>query len=110
MRGELQEGDLLPSIRSLAKDLRISVITTRRAYEELEREGFITSSVGRGSYVARKNVEMLREIQLREIETLLTRVLDLASACDLDLSDLTQMLQLLSKGDPGHEQQTTEFD
>ncbi len=110
MRGELQEGDLLPSIRSLAKDLRISVITTRRAYEELEREGFITSSVGRGSYVARKNVEMLREIQLREIESLLTRVLDLASACDLDLSDLTQMLQLLSEGDPGHEQQTTKFD
>ena len=66
--GELQEGDALPSMRLLAKELRISVITTKRAYEELEREGFIASIPGKGSFVAGKNAEFLKEEQLRQVE------------------------------------------
>ena len=66
--GELQPGEALPSMRLLAKDLRISVITTKRAYEELEREGFIISQTGRGSFVAPVGVELLREEQLRRVE------------------------------------------
>ena len=66
--GELKEGDALPSMRLLAKELRISVITTKRAYEELEREGFIISVTGKGSFVASKNTEFIREEQLRKIE------------------------------------------
>lgn len=66
--GELQPGEALPSMRLLAKDLRISVITTKRAYEELEREGFIISQTGRGSFVAPIGVELLREEQLRRVE------------------------------------------
>lgn len=67
--GELQSGEALPSMRLLAKDLRISVITTKRAYEELEREGFIISQTGRGSFVAPVGVELLKEEQLRRVET-----------------------------------------
>ncbi|MGO5096539.1 GntR family transcriptional regulator [Agathobaculum sp. LCP25S3_E8] len=67
--GELQPGEALPSMRLLAKELRISVITTKRAYEELEREGFIISQTGRGSFVAPVGVELLREEQLRRVET-----------------------------------------
>src|SRR5699024_12190902 len=65
---ELKEGDLLPSIRNLAKDLRISVITTKRAYDELEKDGYIYSAIGKGSFVAEKNTEILREAHLKEIE------------------------------------------
>ncbi len=70
--GELREGDALPSMRLLAKELRISVITTKRAYEELEREGFIISQTGRGSFVAPVGTELLREEQLRRVEEHLT--------------------------------------
>lgn len=66
--GELQPGEALPSMRLLAKELRISVITTKRAYEELEREGFIISQTGRGSFVAPVGVELLKEEQLRRVE------------------------------------------
>ena len=66
--GELREGDALPSMRLLAKELRISVITTKRAYEELEREGFIVSMTGKGSFVAGKNLDFIREEQLRKID------------------------------------------
>ena len=68
INGELGAGALLPSMRSLAKELRISVITTKRAYEDLERDGFIYTVVGKGSYVAEKNMEFVREEQLRIIE------------------------------------------
>ena len=70
--GELQPGEALPSMRLLAKELRISVITTKRAYEELEREGLITSQTGRGSFVAPVSSERLREAQLRTVEDHLT--------------------------------------
>ena len=66
--GKLKEGDMLPSIRGLAKDLRISVITTKRAYDELEKDGFINSVAGKGSFVAEKNLELIREENLKKIE------------------------------------------
>ena len=74
INGSLKEDDPLPSIRTLAKDLKISVITTKRAYEELETEGFIYTVPGKGSYVAHKNTEMLREQNLRKIEEHLSEV------------------------------------
>ena len=93
--GELKEGDALPSMRLLAKELRISVITTKRAYEELEREGFIISVTGKGSFVASKNTEFIREEQLRKIEDYLQRVIELSVGCGLTQEDLVQMLSLL---------------
>ena len=72
--GELSEGDMLPSIRALAKDLRISVITTKRAYDELEQEGFLYTIAGKGSFVAKKNTALLREEQLKKIEDLLSEL------------------------------------
>ena len=81
LNGELQQGDALPSIRLLAKELRISVITTKRAYEELEREGLITSQTGRGSFVAPVSSERLREAQLRTAEQHLTDAVQAATVC-----------------------------
>ena len=77
--GALEEDEMLPSIRLLAKELRISVITTKRAYEDLERDGFITSVPGKGSFVARKNLAIIREEQLKKIEELLRAASDLAA-------------------------------
>ncbi len=93
--GELKEGDALPSMRLLAKELRISVITTKRAYEELEREGFIISITGKGSFVAGKNTDFIREEHLRQIEDHLQKAIELSSGCGLTQEDLSQMLSLL---------------
>ncbi len=93
--GELKEGDALPSMRLLAKDLRISVITTKRAYEELEREGFLTSIPGKGSFVAGKNLEFVREEQLRQIEEHLTQAVSSAVLCGVPLQELADTLRLL---------------
>ena len=71
--GELSEGEALPSMRLLAKELRISLITTKRAYEELERDGFIVTMTGRGSFVAAKNLELLREEKRKQVEALLAQ-------------------------------------
>lgn len=97
--GELREGDALPSMRLLAKELRISVITTKRAYEELEREGFIVSMMGKGSFVAGKNLEFVREEHLRQIEELMGRIVELAAGCDLSCEELVEMLRLTFEGD-----------
>lgn len=97
--GALQEDDSLPSIRSLAKDLRISVITTKRAYEELEREGFIYTVAGKGTFVAAKNVELLREENLKRIEDHLQEALKLAASCNLNPHDLIEMLHTLAEED-----------
>ena len=72
LQGELKAGDALPSMRVLAKELRISLITTKRAYEELERDGFIETVPGKGCFVSEKNTEFLREEQLRQVEGFLT--------------------------------------
>ena len=93
--GELREGDMLPSIRALAKDLRISVITTKRAYEELEREGFIYTVAGKGCFVAARSREWMREDLLRQIEAHLTELSRLAAAAGVSGEELCHMLRTL---------------
>lgn len=93
--GELGEGDALPSMRLLAKELRISVITTKRAYEELEREGFVTSIPGKGSFVAGKNTEFLKEEQLRKVEEHLQEAVKAAQLCGMEKEELVETLRLL---------------
>ncbi|HHV31040.1 MAG TPA: GntR family transcriptional regulator [Clostridiales bacterium] len=93
--GVLQAGDALPSIRLLAKELHISVITTKRAYEDLERDGFIETVSGKGSFVARKNTEFIREEQLRKVESYLQNAVDTAKQAGIGLSELTELLTLL---------------
>lgn len=97
--GQLQEGDMLPSMRMLAKELRVSVITTKRAYEELEREGFITSQTGKGSFVAGKNAELVREAQLQKLEEQLTQAIETARIGNVSLEELQEMLALLYGGE-----------
>jgi len=95
--GALEEGDALPSIRALAKDLKISVITTKRAYEELEREGFIYTIAGKGCFVAEQSAELVRESQLRQIETRMEEILELGASCGLTCEDLVQMLRMMAE-------------
>lgn len=91
--GELSEDERLPSIRSLAGELRISVITTKRAYEELERDGFIYTAAGRGCFVAAKNTELLREENLKQIEAHIADILRLGSSCGLQKEDIIEMIR-----------------
>jgi GntR family transcriptional regulator len=93
--GELAEGDPLPSIRGLARELGISVITTKRAYEELETEGFINTVAGKGTYVAAQNVEFLREKKMRIVEEKLSEAVEQARLLGIGTDDLAQMLRLL---------------
>lgn len=93
--GELGEGDALPSMRLLAKELRISVITTKRAYEELEREGYVSSIPGKGSFVAGKNTEFLKEEQLRKVEEHLQEAVKAAQLCGMEKEELMETLRLL---------------
>lgn len=93
--GELSPGEALPSIRALAKDLRISVITTTRAYDELERDGFIDRVPGKGCYVAEKNLELVREAHLKQIEEHMTEIVTLAAGCSLSEEDTVRMLRLM---------------
>ena len=95
LRGELKEGEALPSMRLLAKELRISVITTKRAYEELEREGFINTVPGKGCFVAPQNPELVREDTLRRAEEHLSHAVDVAKTAGLTLAELTETLNLL---------------
>ena len=90
--GALKENELLPSIRGLAKDLRISFITTKRAYEELEKEGFIYTLPAKGCYVAPKNVELIREENLKKIEALIAQILQLAASCNLSREEVMEMV------------------
>ena len=93
--GALQEGEALPSMRFLAKELRISVITTKRAYEDLERDGFIETVTGKGSFVANKNVEFIREEHLRIAEEYLQKAVDTAKISGITVEELTEILALL---------------
>ena len=99
LNGDLKEGDALPSMRLLAKELRISVITTKRAYEELEREGFIESYTGKGSFVKQQNVEFIKEENLRQIEALLSQAVDKAQMNNISLEELRDILNILYGGD-----------
>lgn len=93
--GELEAGDALPSMRLLAKELHISVITTKRAYADLERDGFIETVAGKGCFVAAKNADFLREEQLRKAEEVLQKAVDIAKRGGITLAELNEMLALL---------------
>lgn len=95
LAGELKEGTALPSIRNLAKDLQISVITTKRAYEELEKAGFIYSIVGKGSFVAEQNLDVIREKKLKVIEEQLSAVIANSKEIGLPYEDLLQLFNIL---------------
>ncbi len=99
LSGELKEGETLPSIRQLAKDLRISVITTARAYSELEQEGFIATMQGKGSFVLPQNSDLMREQYLRRVEEHLAEALHDAKLAGIDNETLRQMLDLLMRED-----------
>lgn len=95
LSGVLREGDALPSMRLLARELRISVITTKRAYEDLERDGFIETITGKGSFVAGRNVELIREEQLRRAEEFLQNAVNVARSSGIALDELTEILKLI---------------
>lgn len=95
MSGELKAEEPLPSIRALAKDLRISVITTKRAYDELERAGFVYTVPGKGSFVSAKNEELLREEHLKKIEEHMTAIQTLAKGIGLGRGEVLQMWDLI---------------
>lgn len=93
--GELSEGQPLPSIRGMAKELQVSVITTKRAYEELEREGFVDSVSGKGTFVAAQSREFLREQQLTAIEAKLAEAVEVAQRYGIEKQQLHEMIELL---------------
>ena len=95
LSGALEEGEALPSMRLLAKELRISVITTKRDYEELEREGYILSVVGKGSFVAPRNMELVREEKQRQVEEHLSQAVETAKTYGISLEDLVEVLTML---------------
>lgn len=101
--GELGAGEALPSMRLLAKELRISVITTKRAYEELERDGFITTMTGKGSFVAPRNLEIIKEEYLKRIEGHMEEAVKLSLCCELTLDELEQMLRVVYEEEKGNE-------
>ncbi len=99
IRGDLKEDEALPSIRGLAKDLRISVITTKRAYDELEKDGFIYTVAGKGCFVAKQDTALVREEHLKRIEEHLRKIRELAAACDLKDGDIAEMYRVIGQED-----------
>ena len=99
LTGKVEAGFQLPSIRVLANDLRISAMTTKRAYSDLEAEGFIETVPGKGSFVAGGNTELLREERLRRIEALLQQVADEADGAGVSVADVHEMIDLIMKGE-----------
>lgn len=95
MTGQLKEGDILPSMRTLAKELRISVITTKRAYEDLERDGFIFTVVGKGSFVKAADTRLVREEKLKQIEELITKAVSLARQSGIERREIEEILEIL---------------
>ena len=99
LRGEIGEGEALPSIRVLAKELRISVITTKRAFDELERDGFIYSVQGKGSFVAAKNRDLVREELLKQIEEHFTEAVRLAREGGISNEELDEVFRIIKDGE-----------
>jgi len=95
MSGQLKEGDPLPSMRTLAKELRISVITTKRAYEDLERDGFISTVVGKGSFVRAADTRLVREEKLKQIEELLSQAISLARQSAIRREEIEEMIEII---------------
>ena len=102
MAGALAAGGALPSMRLLAKELRISVITTKRAYEELEADGFLYTVAGKGCFVAEKNLDLIREQKLKELEDHLDAAVELAAQCGVSALELMEMLRILLKEEEPH--------
>lgn len=102
LSGALSPGDALPSIRGLAKDLKISVITTKRAYDELEAQGLINTVAGKGCFVAEKNLDLIREQKLKELEDHLDAAVELAAQCGVSAPELMEMLRILLKEEEPH--------
>lgn len=99
LEGKLEEGDALPSMRNLALELRISFMTTKRAYEQLEEDGFIESYTGKGSFVKAQNMEIYREEQIKALEALLMEAGDKAKKCGVTMEELHELLDLVNGGD-----------
>lgn len=97
LEGKLKEGDSIPSMRVLATELRISFMTTKRAYEELERDGFIESYTGRGSFVKAQNLELYKEEQLRRVEALLLEAVDTAQKAGISMAELHELLDIVNE-------------
>jgi len=95
INGNLKEGEALPSMRTLAKELKISVITTKRAYEELESAGFIVTVMGKGSFVAKKNLELIKEEQLKQIEQYIKCAVEQAQMNGISLKELIEIVKIL---------------
>ncbi|MBU3153682.1 GntR family transcriptional regulator [Clostridium estertheticum] len=95
--GEIKEGDALPSMRNLAKDLQVSVITTKRAYEELEKEGFIVSLTGKGSFVSGQNKDLLRTKKMKILEKKLKEVLKESKILNLSMEEIIDIMKLLKE-------------
>lgn len=102
LSGALSPGDALPSIRGLAKDLKISVITTKRAYDELEAQGLINTVAGKGCFVAEKNLDLIREQKLKDLEDHLDAAVELAAQCGVSAPELMEMLRILLKEEEPH--------
>ena len=102
LKGELREGEALPSMRLLARELRISVITTKRAYDELEADGFLYTVAGKGCFVAEKNLDLIREQKLKELEDHLDAAVELAAQCGVSALELMEMLRILLKEEEPH--------
>lgn len=99
MNGDLDSGEPLPSMRKLAQELQVSVITTKRAYEELEAKGFIHSMVGKGSFVSEQNIELLKERKRKKIEEQLSEIAENSKSVDISLGELIEMMTLMYEGE-----------
>lgn len=97
--GELREEELLPSIRSLAKDIRISVMTVKKAYDELEQEGYITTVQGKGSFVSPKNLELIKEQKLKEMENYIEKIIEIAKKYQIEKREIEELLELFYRGE-----------
>lgn len=99
MNGELEEEENIPSIRSLAQDLRISIMTVKKAYDELESEGYIVTRQGKGSFVAKKNIELKKEQAKKQIENHLEEVITLAHKFDISMNEVIDLIKYLMEGE-----------
>ncbi len=97
--GDLKEDEILPSIRSLAKDLRISVLTIKKAYDELEKEGYIITKQGKGSFVSLQNLELIKELKQQEIEKYLTKIIEIAKLYNISEEEIIDLIKYLFRSD-----------
>lgn len=95
MSGELEENEALPSIRSLAQDIKISVMTIKKSYDELEKEGYIISRQGKGTFVAPKNMELLKEQKQKEIETYLSKIIDISHCYQISKEEIIDFFEFM---------------